>query len=131
MDPMILSLLVASAPTPSSCRGGAPVIASAVSRVGKNDGGVNTYVVHVVVVNHGGTQKSNVLQSVAVYQNGDKVNEKGIPPLRAGASYAFDQTLQRSDESHSDATSLRFQVHAVANATGACYGGGAAYRLSV
>ncbi len=67
MDILALSTVLALATPSTGCRGAIPTIARATSRVVSDTDGVNTYVVRVVVVNRGVAQRSNVLQSVAVY----------------------------------------------------------------
>ena len=128
----ILALATLLAAADGACSGAAPVITSVTSHVAADGGSVDDFILHVTVANRGTQgQPANVLQSVSVYQNGGKVNEKGIPPLAAGASYAFDQSFQRSDESRAHTTRFAFRLHADKNASASCYGDGSGYKLSV
>lgn len=128
---MILALAVVLADANLACARTAPAISSVTSRIDDASGKVNTYALHVSVVNHGSQhQASNVLQSVSIFQDGSKVGEKGVPPLAAGGSYAFDYTFTRADGARPGTTSLAFRLEPGRNAVAACYGT-SPYRLRV
>ena len=86
--PLTLALaapLVAAAP----CNGANPAIVGAELQSRTTNGNLNHYVVAVHVKNLGTQgQPSNLLQSVEVLQDGDHVDQKGLPPLRPGRGRA-------------------------------------------
>ena len=78
------------------CTGADPALTHAALQTVTRAGALKHYVVEVTVKNVGNrAQPSNLLQSVEVLQNGDHVDQKGLPPLRPGQSatvtYAFDR----------------------------------------
>jgi hypothetical protein len=92
----------------SSCAD--PTIVSArVSPVNGMNGRLNVYETAVTVRNEGTlAQSSSVLQSVAVYQDGTKVGELGLQPLKPGASQTVEYRMQRSAGAATGSTQLRF-----------------------
>jgi hypothetical protein len=107
------ALLVAQSPgvMAQACPDSAPVIQSAAVGGMQDNGNTKTYLVTGTVVNrsaHG--QAGNVLQSIDVMQDGQKINEIGIPPLRAGHSYQFHQSVVRSAIAGKGTTHLTFQL---------------------
>jgi hypothetical protein len=107
------ALLVASntAVATGSCTGADPALVAANVKGVTNTGGVNHYVVSISVMNRGmANQPSNVLQSVDIFQNGNKVDTKGIPPLKSGQLYKFDFTFMRSADAADGTTHLRFAI---------------------
>jgi hypothetical protein len=88
-----------------------PAIASAVaSQVGDN-GDLTTYDVAVTVKNAGrAAEPSSLLQSIQVFQDATKVDQKGAPPLPAGRSATVHYRFQRSSEAHARSTHLLFKL---------------------
>jgi hypothetical protein len=81
----------------AACVGADPAIVSAHVKSITADGQVNRYTLNVRVINFGSLkQPSNVLQSVEIYQNGIKLDTKGLPPLRPHQAYSFPYVFQRS-----------------------------------
>jgi hypothetical protein len=111
----ILSMFLVSnnaiALAPAGCKGADPAIVSvAVKNVSQN-GAVNVYHLAGTVTNVGNRgQTSNVLQFVDVYLNDQKLDARGIPPLRRGQSYTFGYDFQRSHDAGDGASQLRFQL---------------------
>ncbi|MBV8724407.1 MAG: hypothetical protein JO078_08305 [Candidatus Eremiobacteraeota bacterium] len=105
-----LGLSAAAAPA-ATCSGPNPAIVSvAVSNVTTN-GSLNTYNIAGTVRNLGSQgQPSNTLQFVDIYQYGNKLDSKGIPPLAAGQSYRFNYQWQRNVEARRGSTPLEFRV---------------------
>jgi len=119
---MILALAVVLADANIACARTAPAISGVTSRIDASSGGLNTYGLHISVVNHGSQrQASNVLQSVSIFQDGTKVGQKGIPPLAAGGSYAFDYTFSRATGARPGTTTFAFALAPDRNADAACY----------
>jgi hypothetical protein len=128
---MILALAAVLADANLACARSAPTISGVTSRIDEASGGLNTYGLHVSIVNRGSQrQASNVLQSVSIFQDGSKVDQKGIPPLAGGGSYAFDYTFSRADGARPGTTSFAFALQPDRNADAACYGA-SPYRLRV
>ena len=103
---------ISAGPASAACSGADPALTSvAVKSVGHANG-INRYTLVGTVVNAGSeAQESNVLQFVDIYQTpGEKLDAKGIPPLKAGESYAFSYVLARSTEAADGTTTLRFQL---------------------
>jgi subtilase family serine protease len=88
-----------------------PAITSAVATQVGNNGDLRTYDVAVRVKNAGSAaEPSSLLQSVQVFQDATKVDQKGTPPLAAGGSATVHYRFQRSSEARSGSTHLRFQL---------------------
>jgi len=81
----------------AACIGADPAIVSAHVKGITTDGHVNRYTLNIRVINFGNLkQPSNVLQSVEIYQNGIKLDTKGVPPLGPHQAYSFPYVFQRS-----------------------------------
>ena len=115
LRPIAIALLllaqtaVASAAT--TCSGPDPSIVSAVVQSVARDGGLNRY--HLVgrVTNVGrAAQAANTLQFVDIFENGIKLDERGVPALKAGQSYTFAYTSSRSHQAGTGTTRLAFQL---------------------
>lgn len=111
----------------------APTISTAVANQLGSNGNLNTYDVAITVKNTGGAEPASLLQSVQVFQNGDKVDQKGTPPLAAGASKTVHYRLQRSSDARAGTTHLRFSVvvHDPHTAISECSGTNTTYRIDV
>ncbi len=87
LTPLLVALLAGTGNVQiaAACSGAEPSIVQAAVRSVAHNGPLNHYTVAVTVTNQGSMrQPGNTLQSVAVYQNGDKVDQKGLQPLRPG-----------------------------------------------
>jgi hypothetical protein len=108
-----LILIAQAAPVSAApvCSGANPALVT-VGVSGMNaQGGLNMYNLGGTVVNMGRTdQASNTLQFVAIYKDGVKLDERSIPPLKAGQSYAFSYVATRSRTAGSGTTKLAFQL---------------------
>jgi hypothetical protein len=95
--------------TSGACAG--PTITHAVaSEVGSN-GNLTTYDVAIRVTNAGSAaEPSSLLQSVEVFQDATKVDQKGTPPLAAGASATVHYRFSRSSEAEARSTHLHFTL---------------------
>jgi hypothetical protein len=95
----------------SSCAGPDPAITGAVVQSQTSNGDLNTYTVAITVQNVGTKgQPSNLLQSVDVMQNGDKVGEKGLQPLRPGQKQTVTYAFTRSTGAAAHTTRLTFAL---------------------
>lgn len=111
----ILSVFLVSsnaiALAPSACNSADPAIVSvAVKNVSQN-GAINVYHLAGTVTNVGRrNQTSKVLQFVDIYVNDQKLDARGIPPLRRGQSYTFGYDFQRSQVAGDGTSLFRFQL---------------------
>jgi hypothetical protein len=100
--------LLAAAPT---CGGVDPAITNVSVHQGGSNGDLNRYVADITVKNLGSApEKSSVLQSVEIYQDGSKVGQVGTPPLPPGGTATVHYTLTRSSDARPGTTNLRFHV---------------------
>jgi hypothetical protein len=95
--------------TSGACAG--PTITGATaSEVGSN-GDLTTYDVAIRVKNTGSAaEPSSLLQSVQVFQDATKVDQKGTPPLAAGQSATVHYRFSRSSEAAARSTHLHFTL---------------------
>jgi CARDB len=110
----VFALLVFAGPAAAqntACAGPGPAVASAkVDRMTPN-GELNTYQLRVSVVNRGDvSQAGNVLQSVDIFRNGTKVDQKGVPPLKAGGTYSFVYPFSRNSDAGDGTTTFTFRM---------------------
>ena len=117
----------------SSTACAAPTISSAVANQLGSNGNLNTYDVAITVKNTGGAEPASLLQSVQVFQNGDKVDQKGTPPLAAGGRATVHYRLTRSSDARPGTTHLRFSIvlHDPHMAVTECSGMKTTYRIDV
>jgi hypothetical protein len=95
----------------AGCSGADPAIVSARVQNTNSDGRVNRYSISIRVVNLGRSkQPSNLLQSVDIYENGIKLDTKGLPPLRPGQAYSFTYMYQRSTDAGGGTTELNLNL---------------------
>jgi subtilase family serine protease len=111
----LLALTLISTGTASAaCAGADPAITSVSVRTitaQGGAGGVNHYNLTGTVVNVGSeAQASNVLQFVDIYSNGDKLDSRGVPPLKPGQSYTFSYTAVRSIDAGKGTGTLAFRL---------------------
>ncbi len=109
---LLPTLLLAQASGAPACSGADPAITKAVSRLVSTDSsGTNHYQLTVTVVNFGASgEPSNALISVDVWQDENKVDEKGLPPLRAGQAYSFNESYVRASDAAMGSTTFRFAL---------------------
>ena len=75
------------------------------------NGAINVYHLAGTVTNTGKrSQTSNVLQFVDIYVNDQKLDARGIPPLRRGQSYTFGFDFQRSSVAGDGTSLFRLQL---------------------
>lgn len=110
LDALVAALsLPILAMTSGACTG--PTITNAVATHAGNNGNLTSYDVRVTVRNEGTrSEPSSLLQSVLVYQDATKVDQKGTPPLAAGSSVTVHYRFSRSSEAAAGSTHLRFQL---------------------
>ena len=88
-----------------------PAITMAGLQSTQTNGDLRRYDMGITVANLGsGAQLPSLLMSVAVYQNGTKVNQIGVPPLRPGARTTVHYVFERSAEAHDNTTRYRLQL---------------------
>jgi hypothetical protein len=107
---ILLAQLSANAAA-ASCAGADPGIVSVkVGNVAGN-GSVNHYTLVGKVTNLGSAkQASNVLQFVDIYQNGTRLEDRGVPPLAPGQSYTFSYDWQRASDAGTGTTTMNFSL---------------------
>ena len=98
----MLGLILAAAITSGACANPS-IVAADVQSVTTNDT-LRHYVIAITVQNKGNVrQPSNLLQSVDVFQNGERVDRIGLQPLRPNQSqrvtYGFDRSTDAGDNS--------------------------------
>jgi hypothetical protein len=76
---------------------------------------LNYYHVTATVTNRGDeAQAANVLQFVDVNQYGDRLDDRGVPPLAPGQSYTITYTWKRAVDAGRWTTPLEFSIRPVA-----------------
>jgi hypothetical protein len=110
----VAALLFASGYAPANaaaCIGPDPAIVSVAVKGMQSSGGLNHYILSGKVVNLGSTaQAANTLQFADIYKGSTKLDSRGIPPLKAGQSYAFEYISARSAQAGAQTTSLGFRM---------------------
>ena len=105
----MLGLILAAALTGGSCAN--PSIRSAVVQSVTTEGALNRYVVAITVENRGGVrQPANLLQSLDVLQDGEKVGRVGLQPLRPKQSQKVTFLMVRSTDAGDGTTQLEFSL---------------------
>lgn len=99
-------------PAAANCAGADPAILSvAVKSIATVDG-LNRYTLRGKVANVGHVAQSpGTLQFVDIYKGHTKLDSRGVPPLRAGQSYAFEYTSKRSISAGRGTTALAFRMN--------------------
>jgi CARDB len=118
----LLSIALTLMPMPAyaaGCTGASPVVTS-VSVVGvTRTRYLNYYRVSATVTNRGSdAQAGNVLQFVDVMQYGDRLDDRGVPPLAPGQSYTISYVWKRAVDAGKGTTPLDFGVRPVSPTTG-------------
>jgi hypothetical protein len=105
-------MLVSTGAASAACSGADPALTSVAVKSVTQANGINHYTLSGTVLNAGSeAQASDALQFVDIYQTpGEKLDAKGIPPLRPGQSYTFSYVMLRSVEAGKGTTTLRFQL---------------------
>ncbi|MEO7202803.1 MAG: hypothetical protein ABI431_08120 [Candidatus Tumulicola sp.] len=104
-------LAMATLPAAAACAGADPSIGTVSAGHVSTAGGLSTYRLTGTVTNAGSTaQASDVLQSVDVFQDGQKVDTIGIPPLHPHQSYTFTYAAKRSSEAGAGTTKMLFRL---------------------
>lgn len=101
------------------CSAAGPAISSVSVSSATPDGNMTRYTLTGTVVNGGGSQPSNMLQSVAIFMAGDKLDSRSIPPLQAGQSYKFSYDYLRSRDAGNGTTRLAFKLDPSTSSCGA------------
>jgi len=109
MFPFLLATtLIAQIGAAPSCSSTAVAIASASVARTVQLGAMNHYELRVTVTNNGAPQAGNVLQDVAIYRDGSKADQKGVPPLGAGQSYSFTYGYDRNADAGTGSSTFTF-----------------------
>ncbi len=80
---------------------------------------LNYYHVTATVTNRGDAQPGNVLQFIDVDQYGDRLDDRGVPPLAPGQSYTITYVWKRAVDAGKGTTPLDFRVRPVAPSSSA------------
>lgn len=111
MIAILLATLIAQNGSAAPCAGALPAISSVAVKRTTQSGELNDYTLRVSVLNRGQrSQAGNVLQSVDIYRNGTKVDQKGVPPLKAGGTYTFLYSFQRNSDAGDRSTTFTFRM---------------------
>jgi hypothetical protein len=130
MFAMLLATLIAQTGSGAPCAGALPAISSVAVERTTQVGELNDYTLRVSVLNRGDlSQAGNVLQSVDIYRDGTKVDQKGVPPLKAGGTYTFLYFFQRNSDAGDGTTTFTFRMDP--RPSNACDSSGDRYDLSV
>lgn len=107
----LLSSLQSAPAFATVCMGADPAIVSVAVKGMQSSDGLNHYTLSGKVANLGSTgQASNTLQFVDIYKGSTKLDSRGVPPLRAGQSYAFEYVTDRSAQAGAQTTTLGFRM---------------------
>jgi hypothetical protein len=110
----MLTIMLAAAALPLLAMTACPVdpaIANVVAKPLSDNGNLTDYDVAITLKNVGSrNQPATVLQSVNIYQDATKVDQKGAQPLRAGASETLHFRFERSSEARTGSTHMRFRL---------------------
>lgn len=88
-----------------------PAIVSAAATTVGHNGNLTTYNVAIQVKNTGTVgEPPSLLQSVEVFQDATKVDQKSAPPLAAGEGATVHYQFQRSSDARPGSTHLRFRL---------------------
>lgn len=93
------------------CAGANPAVTAVIVKSVTTAGQENNYHLSATVTNIGSAaQPSNTLQFVDIYQDGQKLDAKGIPPLTAGQSYTFSYMWPRAADAGTGTTTINFRL---------------------
>jgi hypothetical protein len=86
-----------------------PAITHVAAGPAGSNGNLTTFDFAITLKNIGsGNQPSSTLNSVRIYQDATKVDQKGAAPLRAGGTETVTYHFQRSAQAQHGSTHLRF-----------------------
>jgi len=127
----MLAVLLVAALTGAPCAN--PSIVSAAPTVTAH-GAINHYTIAVTVQNRGDArQPGNLLQSVDVFQDGEKKGQLGLQPLGPKQSqrvrYGFDRSSSAGD--HTTSLLLKLDANGRSGNTVDCHAGTDIYKLKV
>ncbi len=107
-----LALTLASTGYASAfCTGANPAVTAVAVKSVTTAGQENNYHLTATVTNIGSAaQATNTLQFVDIYQYGQKLDAKGIPPLNPGQSYTFSYMWPRASDAGTGTTTLSFRL---------------------
>jgi hypothetical protein len=98
-----------------ACGGPGPTITSVTLQSMTPSRYLNYYHVTATVTNRGDqAQAGNVLQFVDVNQYGDRLDDRGVPPLAVGQSYTISYVWKRAVDAGKWTTPLDFSVRPIA-----------------
>ncbi|MGA8841147.1 MAG: hypothetical protein WB491_11720 [Candidatus Aquilonibacter sp.] len=107
----VLSFFQPAPALAAACMGADPAIVSVAVKGMQSSGGLNRYTLSGKVANLGSAgQAPNTLQFVDIYKGNTKLDSRGVPPLRAGQSYAFEYVTERSAQAGAQTTALGFRM---------------------
>ncbi|MGB6063067.1 MAG: hypothetical protein WBG27_15305, partial [Candidatus Aquilonibacter sp.] len=107
----VLSFFQPAPALAAACMGADPAIVSVAVKGMQSSGGLNRYTLSGKVANLGSAgQAPNTLQFVDIYKGSTKLDSRGVPPLRAGQSYAFEYVTERSAQAGAQTTALGFRM---------------------
>lgn len=93
------------------CTGANPAVTAATVNNVSTVGQENQYHLTATVTNIGSAaQAKNTLQFVDIFQYGQKLDAKGIPPLNPGQSYTFSYMWPRASDAGTGTTTLTFRL---------------------
>ena len=121
--PLLAVLLAGPGQVAAACSGAEPAILQAAVRAVTPNGDLKHYVVAVTVANQGSAaQPGTTLQSIEVLQDGQKVDQKGVPPLHPGQAAVVTYAFDRSRLAREGSTDLDFRLveHDGVRRTSAC-----------
>jgi len=89
----------------------APAITHVIATPISDNGNLSAYDLAITLKNSGDVnQPSSILQSVIVYQDATKVDQKGAQPLKAGSAETVHYRFSRSNQARMGSTHMRFQL---------------------
>jgi hypothetical protein len=95
----------------AGCVGADPAITSVRVQNVTGNGGANRYTLVGTVTNLGDRkQASNVLQFVDIYQDGTRLEDRGVPPLAPGQSYTFSYVWLRASDAGTNTSAFGFRI---------------------
>ena len=97
---------------PVSCTNAAdPAIESATQEKGDSKNGVDTFLIHVSILNRGAIgQSAKVKQVVSIYHNDERRSQISVPVLDKGEAYAFTTSYKRNSDAGANSTTLLFRL---------------------
>ena len=81
---------------------------------------LNLYHVTATVTNRGSAQPASAMQFTDVKQYGDRLDDRGVPPLAPNQSYTISYTWRRAVDAGNWTTPLEFQIRPVSPMSDSC-----------